>query len=227
MAINPVEKFLTPWIDKNKFFISIEALLMLIAFLALTWVITNVPEQAGNATIFLWLLMGTIIAGVADIINEKNFLIDYLNWGNSELKFVLSFFVGIVLSVIIISFTNIDFSLVAFSITTASLATFFYIVIVAPFVEEQAFRGFIFPTSAGLFKNIKLPFPNLLGAVFSSLAFGIFHWFAFGGLIIAIFAGFLFGMISIIGNAFFQSRGFSLGFHIANNFLILLITGVI
>lgn len=97
----------------------------------------------------------------------------------------------------------------------ANTLNFFYVVVVASIVETTFFRGVLFPFVSNLLDN------TLLSAILVNLAFGAYHFIAYGGNPALMLGAFAFGLIGTIGNSVLKSLGFELSAHLVNNFLAL------
>jgi len=211
--------FFEEWKDSNKKIISFAVSEAIIFLLVLTWITINIPSESARAGIFLWLLLASAIVAGLDTISEKNIFFRYVDYGDSILMIVLAVLAGIGLAV----FLSIgSFSLVVpLAVVGTGFFGLIYVGIVAPFIEEKFFRGFLNPTSVGLFKNFGLPFAGIMGIIFSSFVFGVFHWFAYGGALVLLFTAMFFGLIVSFGNYGFKTRAFGVACHVMVNLIAL------
>lgn len=213
--------FFAEWSDNNKTLISLVVSEAILMFLILAWVVVNIPTEAGKASIFLWLLLGSALVAGLDTISERNKYFAYVDYGNSIPMYLFALILGGLIAIIMTS--NQAYSLLTPFTTVAGtgIIGFLYVVIAAPFVEEKFFRGFLNPNAGLLFSNFGFPFPLTLGVLFSCVCFGLFHYIAYGGIFTAMLGAILFGLIASIGNYALKTRSFGLGLHIVTNFVII------
>jgi len=215
-----IDSFFKEWSDDNDLLISLVVSEAIIMFLILSWIVINIPDEAGRASIFLWLLLGSALVAGLDTIKENNKFFAYVDYGNSVDVCLLALFLGGVVALILTSVSSYSL-LQPFTVVSGGFLTFLYIVVAAPFIEEKFFRGFLNPNAGLLLKNFGFPLPWLTGVLLSCVLFGVFHFIAYGGVFAAMFSAILFGLIASVGNYFFKTRSFGLGLHIVTNFVVI------
>jgi len=222
-----LDEFFAEWNDADKPFFWYAFVSFLILF-ALFFIKVNVPSQATTVDIYLFFLITVTIFGMVDRSKESNNFVASNKLGKSFENAGLAALVGaasvfafsILISMFRFTIPTAGY-LVAGSILPTSLIFWgaVFVVFVAPIVEEQIFRMVSTPTAGLLLKGMGFPVPRLSGTVVSMIFFAIFHigvyglsWAMFGYL-------FLFAAFCEVGNHFFKSSGFGLGFHFTINFI--------
>lgn len=219
--------FWDEWTDGKK----LEALsgfLNLTTILALAWVITNIPDEANRAIIFLVLILAATIFWTADSIKRRSIAFDSLDLGktgNIALKALLT---GAGL-IFLLNISAQGFSIPSPTLTAIQITqpwALFYIVLIAPYVEERFFRGVVFPSLKGYLRELGAGFrvAPYISVLATSLIFAFFHYLAYGASGDAMTVAFIFSVVAILGNQVSQSIGFGLGMHFLNNLFAYLAT---
>lgn len=148
---------------------AIEVMLGLGLAIFLSWVVTNWPEQAGVANVFLILLVfsGVIYAG------KPLKTMQSVGFGVSERNALYALFAGAALGVFLTGSGFFIFN--PLSALAVGSATLIFVGVVAPLAEETFFRGSLMPTLAELTGNAWLANGIQAGA------FGLFHFLVSGG----------------------------------------------
>lgn len=217
------------------------ALIIIGFFLGTTLVgiFNNFPDQQSNALVYIILLLTWGFISAFEFYSSKgdNFL-DILAVGYKKM-FWKVFVVGLFFGVLLLftgsffgSIVGVPFSLIA---QTNLLLSFLFIVIVAPFVEANFFRGTVMSLIASAPKYFGLTTKKnsfgLPSVIFQAIIFAWFHWFVLGGNPNALLFTFFFGLIMGFGTYYFKSLAFEYSAHGLNNlvywFLVVLpLTGV-
>jgi membrane protease YdiL (CAAX protease family) len=220
--------FFSEWFDDKDVFIA-TAWVSMILMVLLLWFQSNVPELKNTADIYWnFLLIGIILGGI-DFIAEKNILFSFLFTGKTIKTAIFALIGGLLTGFLLNSTSLVIATPLAINIP-ASLASFVFVVLIAPYAEEKFFRAAFYPTSVQIFKRILNVFfkvndkqAYLVAGLFSiflvSGAFAFFHLAAFGANPSLVFSAFLFSVIVIIGNRVSESFYFGVGTHLMNNFI--------
>jgi membrane protease YdiL (CAAX protease family) len=210
------------------------------AFLAICWIImaaalfmyVNIPDARVPASIFVFMALGAGIAiSASEMLPGKNGVgFDYVVLGKN---FKFAFIIGLIFGAFVILFGSQ--SIVSALSTTSLLSTtfvnnLFFTGIAAPVFEELFFRFpmlYVFPFILGFFSFIPKGLTWVLGILGSSAGWAFYHVSVLGGAPESIFVVFIMGLIYAVGNLYlFRSATFSLGAHLSNNILVVLIRGV-
>jgi len=189
-------------------------------------VFNNIPEQQANATIFFIMLIVWGFIGLFDIFNKRAKKL-FVVYGIGK-NFVIAFAVGALLGFFL--FQQGQGIIPIGSIVDAQQLNFFFISIIAPFVEANFFRGllmgniFLFMQLAGVRDHFTAGVIALVG---QAITFAWFHTVVVveGGA--SIFPSdpsllapyFVFGIVAGLGVLIFKSIAFEYGLHGVNNFL--------
>ena len=210
-------KFFGEWQDTRQNTIFWAAALFFI-FILLLGVYVNFPEQQTTTSIFIFMLLFCAIGAAIDRIKESNYFVANVLVGKWKYYGLIPIVIGLVFGFLMVSKSWL--SIKAPLAITAGTWSFIYIVLIAPVVEEWTFRWTITPTIIQYFKGFKLPFYGVLGMIIANVMFAAFHGYAYGWNIAAMQVAFIVGVVYTIGNYTLKSGGFSLGAHLANNFLV-------
>lgn len=225
--------FFNEWYDDPKIYTVLATALtatMMVALLGL-YVNLNAPLDKYSMVYLSMLVIGVIVGGI-DFIIEKNPLFAFLYAGKSYTAAGFALLIGIIAGLFAIGTSKAVF-FPSFATTSSSSeplffgisAGFFFVVLIAPYAEEKFFRMVTMPTFNVWFRNLRFKILSntfvcgALAAVLTSLAFGLYHWSAYGGSIAYIQSAFIFSIIAIIGNYALKSVFFGVGLHFTNNFI--------
>lgn len=198
-----------------------------LAFILL-WVYTAIPSQEKNALLLLIMLIVWGFSFAFDLVwstlgKERQMSANGL--GKDPLKGIIYGVIGFFLFAILINFL-FDFSsiIVPFSIVETGFLSFFFVVVCAPIVEANFFRGFVQPLFQ-LFIDDFILKNEFLSAIISiiivNLGFAFFHVNIIGGLtqlnLVALLPYFIFGVFVNIGVYASRSIAFEYSMHGLNN----------
>ncbi len=218
-AMTNLREFGKEWQDNKKITVIFSAM-SFFGFISLLWIMTNVPEFSSEANIYaLMIIFGSVIA-LIDFVSEKNILSGFVYFGKSINVALTAIIAGTVLGVLmqIGNFAVIQTPLAITQSTT--LGAFFFVVLIAPYVEEKFFRMAAYPTVVNLLNVItSREISTLISIALVSLVFALFHYLVFSASVELFIAAFAFSVIAIIGNRFFESTGFGVAMHYVNNFI--------
>lgn len=223
MDLNKLNEFFAEWKDDNKAIIALSGGMTIIVFLILVFVGNSIPVEQQRANVFLWLLLSAAICAAIDVLNEKNWLFSFGDYGETWHIFFKALGLGTIFAVLLQ--LGMTFSLVPMAITGTTaintLLSFFYIVIAASYVEEKFFRGWLNNTTGNILRELGFPIFNVLGVVLTSVVFGVFHWSMYGGHTDLIIIAAVWGFVVSVGNYYCKSRGFSIAAHAVTNFMVI------
>jgi len=209
--------FFTEWKDSKRM-VYLHALITLSLVLLFMGIYINIPEESQRANIYqIMLLWAGIVAGI-EAIQEKHWIFAWAGFGNQK-RFISSFIAGGVIMFIAFSTRTLSIAAPLAVISLTSLQ-FIYTVVAAPYIEEKFFRGMALFTTIQVFKGNKIPYADIMGAIFDSFIFAVFHGFAFSWNMNGLIAAFVFGIFACVGNQYFKSTGFGFGAHLCNNALV-------
>ena len=180
------------------------------------------PEQRANATVFFVML---IVWGFAQHINRINKLGNQ-NFGvlgvGTKQAFVSSVVIGAFLALFLVSQSFNVVPVFSSVVSVDFLLGFLYVVICAPIIEANFFRGLLMPSSFVFFGLVGLKNNFLKGVLAVVVSAGFFAWFhtsVFSGDSTSLVVAFVFGLVAGVGVYFFRSIGFEYGLHGVNNYL--------
>ena len=191
------------------------------------------PDQRDNATVFFIMLIVwgfTLLltkSGKTGALNQ-----DILGIGKNGKAFLVATIIGAVIGYFLTVQANVIINPIFMSVIPINaLFGFLYVVIVAPVVEANFFRGLLMPTLAHFLMMAKIgineTLAGVIAVVISAAMFAWFHSAVFGGNPTNLLAAFVFGIIAGLGVYGFKSIGFEYGLHGVNNLLAFLRFGLI
>lgn len=159
----------------------------LIMFLSLWWVSVNVPEYFTQTVIYMFALIMYMLFCVTRVLPSYGF-----NTDNIIEQLIVGAGASILLALPVITYRLFDIT-VSIAILTVSPVTVFFIIVVAPIIEEMIFRGLMLPVISEFTGNV------VLGVLFTAVIFAVFHYGVYGLsiinmlwlIILAIMLGFL------------------------------------
>ncbi len=181
----------------------------------------NDPDIVFACQIYLFMIIGCAIGAVADIWKEGNKIIGNYLSGKWNYAGLVPFIIGGIFGYFMVTQNQtIGLSFLQLSGQQA----FLFVVIVAPVVEEWFFRWLSFPTLKQAFTGL-IPQATIAALLITNLGFGLFHYYVYGANIGAIYVAAFLGIIYTIGNYTLKSGTFSIGAHMANNYLLWIAAG--
>lgn len=183
--------------------------------IALLGIYNNFPGQEKAATIFFIMIIVWGMSILAELQGGKgDFYSDVAGVGKNPL-FALG--VGLITAVGLLLFVSLNkATVVAFVGVSDVFWRFFFVVVTAPIVEANFFRGLVLPHTMGLIRrNCKLNRNVIAGIsiLVTSIVFAWFHWFVLGGNINDLGFMFVFSVIASIGVYATRSIFFEYGMH--------------
>lgn len=190
--------------------------------LVLLWIYNAIPDQRVNALVYMVMLIVWGIGATADLLWEafgKRNNMSANGLGKAPLK---PFLIGLALTLFIFFLTPQSI-VKPFSLVDSSVLGFLFVVIAAPIVEANAFRGLIQPMLTNVFEEWFFRNKSLawgLALVIQCGAFAFFHVNVIsGGAIDAYVPYFVFGVIATVVVYGTKSIAGEWGLHGANNFI--------
>jgi membrane protease YdiL (CAAX protease family) len=202
-------------------------------FLAVCWIVmaialfmyVNVPDARIPASIFVFMALAAGIAVSASEISSKVGF-DYVILGYKWKKAAL---VGLLFGTAFVLFGGqgiVESLSINALISDIFFNNFFFVGIAAPIFEELFFRLpmlYVFPFLLG-FIGIPKGLSFILGIIGSSFGWALYHVNVLGSNPESLLLIFCIGLIYGIGNIYiFRSIMFSIGAHLSNNILVLLL----
>jgi membrane protease YdiL (CAAX protease family) len=189
----------------------------------LLWVYVAVPEQQSNAMVYMIMLIvwGFIMAfDYRDSLGKTEDFLRVNGMGKNPLQ---NFLLGAVLFGLVVGVTS--FSIIPLSIVDASLLSFLFIVVAAPLVEANFFRGLVQgqltqfgEVFLGMSRQISFGFATVL----QSLIFAFFHVVIFSNPInvfVSAIPYFVFGVLMTVLVYYFKDVSVEYGAHGINNLI--------
>jgi len=209
-----MKKFFKEWNDTPRVNSIAMSFMMLLGIIVL-WFYINVPDPSVQFLSASYLSMITLIAIMSgiDIAVEKNKIFASTSWGNSK-RIPIAGLMGLLVMFVL---TSRSFVLVPFSVVPQGMLDWFFVVIIAGWVEESFFRQTLIPTLILSFETAKLGIPVLVPIIIGNIMFAVFHFIAYGGSEYMMFVAFAMGMIWTFGNYYFKSSAFGQLGHMFNN----------
>jgi membrane protease YdiL (CAAX protease family) len=199
-------------------------LMILSAFILISWVMVGFPSLALNhvtaftvAVIYTVLLIFTFLIFIVKALAPQ-IPLDFIDLGDPEkawLNLGIGAVMGVFVAVSLMAGAAVQPAAMAFTIATP--IAFFFIVLVAPIVEELFFRGALLPT-------FTLYLSKPVGLFLSSLLFALYHVATWGAVgLIGYLIPFLFALLLGLLTVKFESVAPAIITHMTAN-LILAIT---
>jgi len=195
-----------------------------IIFLILFWVFTALPEYKNESMVYLIMMIIWIFGLSFDLVWHSIGKPDQAAVNGVGKKPWTALFFGVLGGLGLVFMFSFQSMFQPFSIISNAPLAFLFVVVAAPFVEANFFRGVLQPTFTLLIndwfvKNEALA--AVLAMVLVSFAFAVFHVNVFGlsNLFnVWIYVPyFLFGLIVTLGMYYFESVAFEYGVHGVNN----------
>lgn len=195
--------------------------LMFLWGVIILWIYVAIPEQEKNALIYMIMLIVWGFGGVWDIMHaslkKPQFTAPFNMLGKRPIQAIVY---GIVVAMVLGLFYA-EALIQPLSVVAPEFLSFLFIVITAPIVEANFFRGMIQPALVELSKRHitkNVLYAGVLATVLQSLIFAFFHIniFGQGGDWVPYF---VFGVIATVGVYAFRSVAFEYGLHGVNNYI--------
>ena len=214
------KSFFSEWKDTKKMTQFGSFITMMILLLVL-WITANITEFASQGLFLTILLVSFMLVVIVDFVDEKIPILGASHFGLNFAHAGKAFIIGIILGTIVaggLFVISPPFAIAGGA--TAPIVSFIFIVILAPYIEEVFFRSALFFTSQ---QNSEAFFSKQNAMIFSfvltCVMFGIFHFFVYGANIYYMFLAMIMSGVYLTGNAYFKNISFSIGMHMANNFI--------
>jgi len=137
-------------------------------FTALWWVCVNVPEYFNHAVIYMFALIVYVLFSVTRVLPSYGF-----NTENIMRQVLVGVGASVALALPILMY-RVFGATASIAILTLSPVAMFFIVFVAPIVEEMFFRGLMMPVISEWLNNI------YVGIVLTAVIFALFHYGVYG-----------------------------------------------
>ena len=216
--MSSIDRFFREWKD-GKGIIALGAISLMFAMVIVLGIMGNIKSFEYYAiTNFLFgFIVVTSIIVITDTNKESTWFLGFNGWGKNIKAFVIALLAGGIFGFLMVTKGNLS---IATPLSIISDANFWLICVAAVYTEELFFRHGLFPTMRAQFKSVKLPMYSIMALILTNLAFGLYHWYAYGMSFDLLWIPFVMGMIYTIGGFIFKSNGFGLSAHFVNNYLI-------
>jgi membrane protease YdiL (CAAX protease family) len=195
-----------------------------IMFLIIFWVFTALPEFEKPAMIYMIMMIIWIFGLSFDLLWHVNKKPDQAAINGIGKEPLTALFWGCIAGFLLILGFSINSMFIPFSIGSTTVLSFIFVVIAAPFVEANFFRGVLQPTFTLLLTDWFTENKDLAGVlsmIVVSIAFAVFHVNIFGLSNLFNFSAYvpylLFSFIVTFGMYYFRSVAFEYGAHGINN----------
>lgn len=218
--IRRLPKFWRPWQDEPDILkLDTFVLFGLIFIILVTFVnLQAYPSEQAKIGIYSLLLIWCSIIWLADWVIPKRGRFDIADWVgyNTKHRMLISGLAGVGATIVLSGLVGVPPYTVAsalsgFTIGGMSFA-FLFGVIVAPYIEERFFASSFTPTAIRLFG------PGV-GLSASVLLFVLFHGFVFSWAVQPLVMAGIWRFLTLLGNYYFRSTGFSTAAHIMDSYL--------
>ena len=219
-----IDKFFTEYPDnfKNMKFWGIMLSFTIVILIGVYSIIRGDPDITFAVNIYFYMAIVCAIVAVADNAGKRGIREPLLPYIANVLSGKWAYFglvplvIGAMFGYFMVSQSQtIGLSFLQLSGTNA----FFFIVLIAPLVEEWFFRWAVFPTFREQFTGL-IPHASLVALLLANGAFGFFHFYVYGANMVAVYVAIFLGIIYTIGNYALKSGTFSIGAHMMNNYLL-------
>ncbi len=220
---NSINRFFNEYAD-SKANLKIWAVILTLMFFALVGVYSNFrtdPDIVFAAVIYIFMVTSCAIGAGIDNLKEHNPFAANTLAGKWKYAGLIPAVVGVIFGYFMVSQSQ-TIGLSFLQLTGVS--AFGFIVLVAPVVEEWFFRWFMFPTIRQQLMGIT-PYFTTIALLVVNGGFGLFHYYVYGAIINAIYVTAFLGIVYTVGNYAFKSGTFSIGAHMANNYLLWVAAG--
>lgn len=205
-----------PDTDKGTKFWAMLLFVMLLIILGIYSNFRNDPDIAFACIMYAFMVVTCGVVGGMDWLKESNvFTGNYLS-GKWKYYGLVPLIIGMIFGYFMVTQNQtIGMSFLQLSGTQA----FIFIVLVAPVVEEWFFRWAAFPSLYNSFKGIT-KYHGVAALLLVNFGFGLFHYYIYGANIAAVYVAAFLGIVYTVGNYALKSGTFSIGSHMANNYLL-------
>ena len=216
-----IDKFFEEFPDDKRGYVFYAGVLALMFFI-LMGIFSNLRTNADitfACTIYIFMVIFVAVVSGMDKLKERNTFIAMISpsgkWKNFGL---VPLIIGGIFGYFMVSNSQtIGLSFLQLSGTNA----FFFIVIVAPIVEEYFFRGTLFPSFRQQLKvAFNSKYASIIALIVSNIGFGAFHYYVYGANMQAVYIAAVLGTVYTIGNYVVKATNFSVGAHMMNNYLL-------
>ena len=186
----------------------------LFAMVVLFWMIVNIDDVQTKSFADVYLTMiiisGFIYAGKSARISGRHF--QTVGLGKNDNTAIIAVVFGVVVAMFALNATPFNtFPLGVIELLTSQIVM---IAVFAAVAEEIFFRSTLIPTLVENFKS------DGIGIALGSLAFGVFHWQAYGGEMSLMWMAVAFSLVAQFGNMAFKSTAFGYALHISWNYMV-------
>jgi len=179
--------------------------------------IRNDPDITFACTMYGFFLLVTALVASVDKLREGGHWMGMVIAGKWNYFGLIPMVIGMTFGWFMVSQNQtIGLSFLQLSGTNA----FLFIVVIAPLAEEWFFRCIAFPSLYRQLQVLNVRYYGMISLIGISGLFGLFHWYVYGANLTAIYVAIFLGIIYTIGNYWLKSGTFSIGAHMANNYLL-------
>lgn len=200
------------------------AAMLTIMFFVLMAVYSNFRSDVDitfACVIYLFMIASAAIGASVDVLKEKNIFSGNILAGKWKNFGLIPLIIGAIFGYFMVTQNQtIGLSFLQLS----GVYAFGFIVLAAPMAEEWFFRWFMFPTIRQQIKGLT-PYYTIIALLIVNGGFGLFHFYVYGANIGAVYVAAFLGVVYTIGNYALKSGTFSIGAHMANNYLLWVMAG--
>ncbi len=220
----------------------VDYIITIITVIFLLWVLIQLGnEQVTNPDVqraqyfmnlFLIMLIIALFAQGLDVVGDRvsgivSYFGQYASYGETTNTALLSISIGIILGVIM-NWGSLTGASVYLAIGVPAISTALGISIrgiivglLSPIIEEKFFGQWLPYSLEEVFGEWFKTFSFIPAWLLTCIAFGLFHWSAYGAMMPLMISAMVFRLIILIGNTLLRSAGFGFGLHLAHNVLFL------
>jgi len=221
------DKFFEEWKDKPTD-VAFWAMLLAFAFVGLLGVMSNFRADsdivfACQMYLFMLVMCGVVSAldNYIEFVKGKNVpWVSNVLAGQWSYHGLIPLVIGLAFGAILVGQKQ------SISIMQVSgVWAFAFVVFLAPVIEEWFFRWMMFPSFRQMFISQNFRYASIIALIASSFAFGAFHYYLYNQNILAMTSAVVLGILYVIGNYTLKSSTFSVGAHMANNYILFIAAG--
>jgi len=165
-----------------------------ICLVFLFWLLVNAPEYYKMSVIYLSMLMISVVAALSGDLypGARDIGMGFIGTGplsDYPRNIVLGMSIGFGFVALQSMFLSVVVPTQLFSISNFLIMNVILVGFIIPFIEEMIFNAAFVPVMSQRIGAVP-------AVVISAVAFGVFHWFVFGGAFVLIFMAFLFRLVA-------------------------------
>ncbi len=227
-----IGKFFEEWEDDKRIFEVAKLTSCLFVLTILNWISVNASGFKAQADIYFQMVIVASVIGCLDFFFEKTRLLGFVFAGKNWQTALTAFGIGCVIAFIF----STTYSILPFNTlpSTGQLlfgvsSAFFFVVIIAPWVEELFFRMTIFPSLRQFLINLKInmDIASIGAVILVSGLFAFYHFAVFNGNPSVMMTAFVFSVVAILLNYTCKSSMAGYGLHLVNNYFAFKALGVL